>query len=104
MQKLRHPLNNFNHLNLFRAKMRNSSVCIYSYAPATFKSSMLDYFENYYIGQLKQPTRRNSKQRLSPLFHIDQWNCYERILKDIPRKNNSLGSWHKQFSLFVKVT
>ena len=32
-----------------------------------------------------------------PLFPIELWNCYQRVLNDEDRVNNSIESWHKQF-------
>ena len=36
-----------------------------------------------------------------PLFPISIWNCYDRVLSDQARTNNSLESWHKQFEMDV---
>ncbi|CAF0709721.1 unnamed protein product [Brachionus calyciflorus] len=60
---------------------------------------MLNYFEKYYIGNLK---KNSSSIRHVPLFTIDLWNIHDRIVNGLPRTNNSLESWHKQFELDAK--
>lgn len=58
----------------------------------------LNYFETYYIGNLKVGSK---SCRLVPCFPIDLWNVYKVVLSDQPRSNNSLESWHKQFAADV---
>ena len=70
-------------------------------APVSFKV-ILDYFEEYYIGVLVDPSRKNATKRLVPLFPISMWNCYDRVMNDLPRTNNPLESWHKLFETDVK--
>ena len=54
---------------------------------------MLIYFQKSYIGDywLKG---RNKGTRKTPRFPIDTWNLYDRILKNLPRTNNSVECWH----------
>lgn len=54
-----------------------------------------DYFEDNYIGRL----RRN--RRTTPLFPINIWNNYDRVLINLPRSNNSVEAWHRRFHCVV---
>ena len=53
---------------------------------------ILDYFEVNYIGELQRGRRRN------PLFAHIMWNISSRVENDLPRTNNVLESWHRQFN------
>ena len=66
--------------------------------PNKFKP-MLNYFEKYYVGNLKKDSL---SIRHVPMFTIDLWNIHDRIVNGLPRTNNSLESWHKQFELDAK--
>ncbi|CAF1014998.1 unnamed protein product [Brachionus calyciflorus] len=55
----------------------------------------LDYFEKYYIGL---PVKGSTSLREVPSFPRELWNVHDQTLSGIPRTNNSLESWHKQFS------
>ncbi|CAF1048125.1 unnamed protein product [Brachionus calyciflorus] len=55
---------------------------------------MIEYFENYYIGKLK---KNSMSIREEPIFKPKFWNVFDRIEADLPRTNNSLESWHKNF-------
>ena len=57
---------------------------------------VLDYFETYYIGKLKE---NSTTTRLKPMFPIIMWNCYARVYNNLPRTNNSTESWHKLFAV-----
>ena len=35
--------------------------------------------------------------RRSPIFDIDIWNMYFRVLVDLPKSNNSVEGWHHSF-------
>ena len=52
---------------------------------------IMDYFEDTYIGKPHRICRR------SPIFNIDIWNMYSRVLDDIPKSNNSVEGWHHSF-------
>ncbi|CAF0918334.1 unnamed protein product [Brachionus calyciflorus] len=67
-------------------------------SPSSFKP-MLNYLEKNYIGLLK-PNSKTS--RLKPRFPIQTWNLYDRVLKELPRTNNSVESWHSQIQYNVK--
>ena len=43
---------------------------------------------------------RSTTVRKVPVFPIKMWSVYQRLLDGLPRTNNSLESWHKQFLLF----
>lgn len=62
--------------------------------PSNFKP-LNDFFEEYYIGKL---VNNSNSMRVKPNFPKELWNVYERTLEGIPRTNNSLKSWHKQFA------
>ena len=52
---------------------------------------IMDYFEDTYLAK---PHRR---YRRSPIFDIDIWNMYSRVLDDLPKSNNSVEGWHHSF-------
>ena len=58
-------------------------------APCSF-SNILHYFENNYIGHVKNGVRGK------PRFDIELWNLFDRVKKDIPRTNNDVESWHSR--------
>ena len=55
---------------------------------------MIGYLEKWYIGK---PKSNCPGVRLVPSYPITMWNCYQRVLNDEQRTNNSLESWHQQF-------
>lgn len=71
---------------------------IKSNCPSKFMP-MLNYFEKYYVGNLK---KNSHSIRHVPLYPIDLWNIHDRIINSLPRTNNSLESWHKQFETDAK--
>ncbi|RNA13053.1 hypothetical protein BpHYR1_050011 [Brachionus plicatilis] len=80
---------------------KNQNYCVLeikNIAPSNI-NSLLDYFEKYYIGKLKKDS---ISVRAVPLFPIHIWNINDRVLHDLPRTNNSLESWHKQFEIDAK--
>ncbi|CAF1060993.1 unnamed protein product [Brachionus calyciflorus] len=58
-------------------------------APCCF-SNILNYFENNYIGHVKNGVRGK------PRFDIELWNLFDRVKKDIPRTNNDVENWHSR--------
>ena len=54
--------------------------------------SVLDYFEDNWIGR---PDRRG--RRRAPKYNVDMWSCFERVEKDLPKTNNSVEGWHRGF-------
>ena len=56
---------------------------------------MITYFEKNYIGSFEKGSKTLRK---TPRFAIAMWNVYERVKLDLPRTNNHVESWHKQFS------
>lgn len=53
------------------------------------------YFENTYIGA-KKVTKEHCN---SPIYHVDFWNSYDRIIYKLPRTINGLESWHRTLNL-----
>ena len=64
-------------------------------SPASFLT-VLKYFEKNYIGELVGNSRTT---RLAPKYPKEMWNLNERVLNSLPRTNNSIEAWHKQFEL-----
>ena len=54
--------------------------------------TMLGYFENTYIGQLKRGRRRR------PLFAHSMLNISSRVADDLPQTTKALEGWHKQLN------
>ncbi|CAF1026603.1 unnamed protein product [Brachionus calyciflorus] len=52
---------------------------------------ILNYVEKNYIGLLKP---NSNSIRLDPRYPINSWNCYKRVLNDLPRTNNTVEAWH----------
>ncbi|TKR66677.1 hypothetical protein L596_022935 [Steinernema carpocapsae] len=55
-------------------------------------SKIGDYFGPTYVVR-----RINSVRRRDALFPPESWNCYDLVLSDRPRTNNSLEGWHSAF-------
>ena len=51
-------------------------------------SIFFDYFERNYLG------RYENREFKFPSYSVEFWSCYERILFDIQRTNNSCEGWH----------
>ncbi|KAF0985885.1 hypothetical protein HZS_8179 [Henneguya salminicola] len=51
------------------------------------------YFKDNFIGRL----HRNIRQQ--PLFAINTWNQFTRIMGNVPRANNVVEGWHRKQSL-----
>ena len=62
------------------------------------EQSVLDYFEINYIGELRRG------RRLLPIFPNELWIMHNRVLNELPRKNNNLEGWHTRFSTMLKQT
>ena len=58
---------------------------------------ILDYFETNYIGEVHRGRRR------PPMFPHTLWNIRRRVVNDLPRTNNMLEGWHRQFSQCVMI-
>ncbi|KII64466.1 hypothetical protein RF11_14847 [Thelohanellus kitauei] len=56
---------------------------------------LFEYFEDTFIGRL----RRNA--RTQPIFPLNIWNQYNRVLHKLPRTNNHVEDWHRAFSSSV---
>ncbi|CAF1141326.1 unnamed protein product, partial [Brachionus calyciflorus] len=63
-------------------------------APAEIKD-IFGYFEKNYIGLIKE---KESSLRSVPPFPIQTWNVFDRVIKNLPRSNNSLEAWHRSLS------
>ncbi|CAF4541070.1 unnamed protein product, partial [Rotaria sp. Silwood2] len=55
--------------------------------------SMLDYYEDNYIGWF-----RANGSRAHPLFGIKYWNVYDRTKNSQMRTNNSTEAWNRRIS------
>jgi len=58
-------------------------------------TSLVDYWEDTYIG------RRRRNRRANPRFAVDLWNVHDRINDNLPRTNNSVEAWHRAFQQTV---
>ena len=58
--------------------------------------SLLDYFEDNYIGR-----SRRGRARAQPKFPIGLWNVVSRTEMDLPRTNNNVEGWHNRFSSII---
>ncbi|XP_025200019.1 uncharacterized protein LOC112597963 isoform X2 [Melanaphis sacchari] len=54
----------------------------------------IDYFEDTWVGR---PMGRRKGRRL-PKYSISLWNCYESASTLLPRTNNAVEGWHRDFS------
>ena len=61
------------------------------------EQGILDYFETNYIGEVRRGRRR------TPMFPHTLWNIHRRVVNDLPRTNNMLEGWHRQFSQCVMI-
>ncbi|CAM4928514.1 unnamed protein product [Rotaria socialis] len=59
----------------------------------------LGYFEKTWIGE---PKKRGTGRK-KPLFTIELWNVYDRIVANLPRSNNSIEGWHNAFAKRVAI-
>ena len=59
---------------------------------------VLDYFETNYIGELRRG------RRLQPIFPHELWNMHNRVLNELPRKNNDLEGWYTRFPTIYRQT
>ncbi len=65
-----------------------------------------EYFERNYVGGIEDPKKKRGRQPKvprpveyrEPMFSIDMWSVYSRILEMISRTNNFTESWHNIFS------
>ena len=60
---------------------------------------IMDYFEDNSIGR---PDRRGVRR--DPLFGIDLWNQYERVLHGHNRTTNSVEAWHRSIKSLLGVS
>ena len=58
--------------------------------------TVIDYFEDTYIGRLCLGCYRQV-----PLFELGLWNMYNQTLHDLPRTNNAVEGWHRSFQANV---
>ncbi|XP_078533371.1 uncharacterized protein LOC144819280 [Lissotriton helveticus] len=56
-------------------------------------ASLLNYFEDTWIGHLSRSGRRRK-----PRFHVEGWNCYSTCLEGGAKTNNAIEGWHNSFS------
>jgi hypothetical protein len=58
---------------------------------------VVDYFEDNYVGRMRM--RRGNAR-----FPIPLWNCYERVLDNLPRSNSSVEGWNNRFLCLLGCT
>ena len=63
-------------------------------APA---QAIIDYFEHTFIDRL-----RPGGQRQDPIFVITVWNMHNQTLQGLPRANNAMEGWHRNFQANVR--
>jgi len=63
-----------------------------SFLPGT--ESVQYYFEDNWFGR---PQRR----RQDPRFPIEIWNCYSTAIANLPKSNNYVEGWHRDFESTV---
>ncbi|KAF0988141.1 hypothetical protein HZS_3385 [Henneguya salminicola] len=56
------------------------------------------YFEENFIGRL----HRNIRQQ--PVFAINMRNQFARIVGNVPRTNNAVEGWHRDFSTLASAS
>ena len=61
-------------------------------------ADFLIYFEAIWIRVVQRGRRRN------PTFPIDLWNVKDRAVDDLPRTNNYIEGWHKNFNMRVEIS
>ena len=61
----------------------------------TQEQPLLQYFESTYVGELRAGVRAN------PLFPLDIWNVYGRVVGGLPRTTNCVEGWHNAFQRSV---
>ena len=59
---------------------------------------VLEYMEDNYIGRL-----RVNAPRRAPTFLNQIWNVFHRTFDELPRTNNSIEGWHRNFQTTVGV-
>ncbi len=72
---------------------------IRSCSPKSFLP-MYTHIEKFYIGK---PKLNSPGVRAIPVYPIAMWNCYQRVLDDDERTNNSVESWHKAFEAYFHI-
>ena len=65
--------------------------------PSEEFQSLLDYFEDTYIGACR------ANRRVKPKFDIADLNVFNRVLSGEPRTNNVLEAWNGSFNKFVST-
>jgi hypothetical protein len=63
-----------------------------------FQMAYLKYVEKNYIELGKD----GEVNRANPRFPINYLNLHDRVLKNLPRTNNSVKSWHGSYSQKIK--
>ena len=57
---------------------------------------ILDYFDTYYMGELRR------SHRLNPRYPHTFWNVNVRVQDHLPPTNNHLEGWHNRFAQIVE--
>lgn len=54
--------------------------------------SLLDYFQRTWLGA------KGIRGRRKPLFNVEMWNCFDRVVDDDLRTTNSVEGWHNSLN------
>jgi hypothetical protein len=46
---------------------------------------------------------KESTRKTDPIFKIDFWSCYDRVIFDIPRSTNAVEGWHRALNNSTSV-
>ena len=57
---------------------------------------VFDYVEDNYVRG-----RRRGRGRSRPMFPPRLWNCYTRVLEELPRTTNTCEAWHRRLNILV---
>ena len=58
-----------------------------------------NYFEDTFVGK---ETRNSTRRKLR--FDMDIWNVYFRTIYDLPRTNNALEGFHREFKSMLQMS
>jgi len=59
---------------------------------------LMDYFLDTWIGGFNRIGRRKP-----PLFPIAIWNCYDSVIRELPKTNNFCEGFHNGFASLLRV-
>ncbi|KAJ4440823.1 hypothetical protein ANN_10669 [Periplaneta americana] len=59
--------------------------------------NLFDYVEHNYVRE-----RRHGRGRQVPIFPPSTWNCYVRMLENLPRTTNTCEAWHQSLNTPIR--